>query len=86
MLDLCYEVLEQLKEDIENNNFIENQYIDTWGYEDEYSHDEIEENRDKFIELANQYFTENHLNYLMREVVENTMVCDKQTGEILRRE
>ena len=83
MLDICYEEIEELKEDIENNSFIGVKYLDTCDYEDEYSHNHIEENRDKFIELANEYFTENNMKYIMREVCENAMVCDSN-GKIIR--
>ena len=83
MLDICYEEIEELKEDIKNNSFIGVKYLDTWDYEDEYSHNHIEENRDKFIKLANEYFTENNMKYTMREVCENAMVCDIN-GEIIR--
>ena len=38
------------KEDVKNDNF--GIYLDTWDYEDEYSHNEIEYARIKFIELA----------------------------------
>ena len=64
MLDICYEEIEELKEDIKNNSFIGVKYLDTWDYEDEYSHNHIEENRDKFIELANEYFTVNNMKYI----------------------
>ena len=83
MLDICYEEMEELKKDIKNNSFIGVKYLDTWDYEDEYSHNHIEENRDKFIELANEYFTVNNMKYIMREVCENAMVCDIN-GEIIR--
>ena len=83
MLDICYEEIEELKEDIKNNSFIGVKYLDTLDYEDEYSHNHIEENRDKFIKLANEYFTENNMKYTMREVCENAMVCDIN-GEIIR--
>lgn len=83
MLDICYEELEQLKEDIRDNNFIGMQYLDTWNLEDDYSHSHIEENRKKFIELANSYFNENNLPYIMREVCDNAMVCDKN-GKIIK--
>jgi hypothetical protein len=84
MLDICYEVFEDLKNDIENNDFIETKYLDTWDFEDEYSHNHIDENRDKFIDMANEYFKENNLPYVMREVCENAMICNKD-GEIIRR-
>lgn len=85
MLDICYEVLEELKEDIEENNFMGVKYLDTWDYEDEYSHNYIDENREKFIELANEYFKNNDIPYIMQEICENAMVCDKN-GKILFQE
>ena len=83
MLDICYLELDQLKNDIENNEFRGVKYLDTWDYEDDYSHNHIDENREKFIELANNYFKENNLPYVMREVCENAMVCD-ENGEIVK--
>lgn len=38
MLDICYLELDQLKNDIENNEFRGVKYLDTWDYEDDYSH------------------------------------------------
>lgn len=55
MLDICYEAFEDLKNDIENNDFIETKYLDTWDFEDEYSHNHIDENRNKFIDMANHF-------------------------------
>ena len=83
MLDICYEALDELQIDIERDCFTGVQYLDTWDYEDNYSHNHIETNREKFIELANEYFKENHLPYTMREVCENAMVCDMD-GNVLR--
>lgn len=77
MLDICYEELDNLKEDVEKGDFIGIKYLDTWDFEDEYSHNHIEENREKFIELANEYFYENNLPYIMREACENAIICDK---------
>lgn len=82
MLDICYEELDQLKEDIEDDNFRGVKYLDTWDFEDEYSHNHIEENREKFIELANDYFKEENLSFVMREICESAMVCDK-SGKII---
>lgn len=83
MLDICCLELDQLKEDIKNDKFRGVKYLDTWDYEDDYSHNHIDRNRKKFIELANNYFKENNLPYVMREVCENAMVCDKN-GEIVK--
>ena len=77
MLDICYKELDRLKENIEDDNFHEVKYLDTLDFEDEYSHNHIEENREKFIELANDYFKEENLSFVMREICENAMVCDK---------
>lgn len=83
MFDICYEEMEELKKDIEDDNFRGIKYLDTWDYEDDYSHNHIELNREKFIELSNAYFSEQRLPYIMQEVCENAMVCDKESGEIL---
>lgn len=83
MLDICYEELDELKQDIKDDNFRGIQYLDIWDYEDDYSHDHIEENRRKFIELANEYFSERGLPYIMREFYYSAMVCDRNSGEIL---
>ena len=83
MTNLCSEELEILKEDITTDNFIMNKYLDTWDYDDNYSHNEIEVSRDQFVEEANKFFEENKLTYRMREICENAMVCDINTDEIL---
>ena len=80
---LCYDEFDQLKEDIDDNNFRGAKYLDTWDYEDDWSHNDIENARDKFIEMANEYFKEQNLPYIMKEICENAMVCDKESGEIL---
>lgn len=82
MLDICYEELDQLKEDIADDNFRGAKYLDTWDFEDDYSHIHIDENREKFIELANDYFKEENLPFVMKEICENAMVCDK-SGKII---
>lgn len=82
-MDLCMDELERLEEDIADDNFRGIKYLDTWDYEDEYSHNDIEIARKKFIEMANDFFQQNDLPYMMREVCENAMVCDKDTREIL---
>lgn len=76
--------LEELKEDIKSNQFVGTKYVDTWDYEDDYSHNEINETRYEFIKLANEYFKENNLPYIMKEIVENAMVCDLD-GKILNK-
>lgn len=79
--ELAYEVFEEMKEDIKNDNF--NIYLDTWNYEDEYSHNDIEYARTKFIELANGYFRVNMMNYEAKYVNENIYIFNKNTGERL---
>lgn len=78
---LAYEVFEEMKEDIKNEDF--GVYLDTWDYEDEYSHNDIENARDKFIELANGYFRVNMMDYKVKEVCENVYIFNKNTGERL---
>ena len=82
-MTLCNDEFEQLKEDIADNSFRGVKYLDTWDYEDDWSHNDIENARDKFIEMANEYFEEQNLPYIMKEICENAMVCDKESGEII---
>lgn len=82
---LCREELERFEEDLQNNEFIGVQYLDTWEYEDEYSHNEIELSREQFIKEANAILKQNDYSYVMREVCENAMICDKETGDIVRK-
>ena len=79
--ELANEVFEEMKEDIKNGNY--GVYLDTWAYEDDYSHNDIETARDKFIELANGYFRVNMMDYEVKEVCENVYVFNKNTGERL---
>lgn len=81
--ELAYEAFEEMKEDIKNDNF--GIYLDTWDYEDDYSHNDIEFARSKFIELANGHFRVNMMDYEAREVVENIYIFNKNTGERLYR-
>lgn len=76
MLHICYEELERLKEDIKSSDFTV--YVNTWDFEDDYSHNEIEENREKFIDLANAYFNENNLQYVARGLCENVIIRNKE--------
>ena len=78
---LAHEVFEEMKEDIQNGNF--GIYLDTWNYEDEYSHNDIEEARHKLIELANGFFRVNMMDYEAKEVCENVYLFNKNTGERL---
>ena len=41
-MDLCMDELERLEEDIADGNFRRVKYLDTWDYEYEYSHNDIE--------------------------------------------
>ncbi len=75
---LAYEAFEEMKEDIKKEEY--GVYLDTWEYEDEYSHNDIEIARDKFIELANGYFRVNMMNYEAREANENVYIFNKNTG------
>ncbi len=80
---LASEMFDDFVEDVENGSFTGFSYADTWNYEDEYSHNDIESARTEFIEMANNYFNEKHMEYTMREVVENAWVCD-MNGEIIK--
>lgn len=78
---LAYEVFEEMKEDINNEDY--GVYLDTFNYEDEYSHNDIKAARGKFIELANGYFRVNMMDYEAREVNDNVYIFNKNTGERL---
>ena len=71
-----------MKDDIEDGNFCGVKYLDPWDFEDEYSHNHINENREKFIELANDYFKNENLPFVMMEICDSAMVCD-ENGNIL---
>lgn len=74
---LAYEVFEEMKEDIKNDDFGARQkYLDTWDYEDEFSHNDIEDARIKFVELANEYFRTTNMLYEAREVCDNVYIFD----------
>ena len=83
MLDICYEEFENLKEWIEEGKEILGyDFLDTWDFENEYSHKHIAKNRNKFIELANGYFKENNLPYVARETCERAKIFQKkQSGK-----
>jgi len=79
MLDICYEELDYLKEHIdEEKEILGYDFLDTWDFEDEYSHNHIEENRSKFIQLANEYFRENNLPYEAKETCERAKIFEKR--------
>lgn len=75
MLDICYEEFEYLKEWLEEGKEILGyDFLDTWDFENEYSHNHIAKNRNKFIGLANEYFRENNLPYEAREICERAKI------------
>lgn len=81
---LAVEEMENLKENLRNGLVSGYKYLDTWDFEDNYSHNEIEEAREDFIASANEYLLQNDYPYVMREACENAMLCSKDTDEILR--
>lgn len=81
---LVVEEMEYLKENLNNGLISGYQYLDTLDFEDDYSHNEIEEAREDFIESANEYLLQNDYPYVMRESCENAMLCSKDTDEIVR--
>ena len=78
---LAREEFERMKEDVSDENF--GIYLDTWDFEDNYSHNDIEIAREEFIRLANGYFRVNMIDYEAREVCENVYIFNKNTGERL---
>ena len=78
---LALEEFERMKEDIYDENF--GIYVDTWDFEDDYSHNDINIAREEFIRLANGYFRVNMMDYEAREVCENVYIFNTSTGERL---
>lgn len=71
---LLAEAFEEFLQDLATNQIETTEYLDTWDYEDEYSHNDIERARDLFIKKANDYFQEQNLPYKMYEHCENAKV------------
>lgn len=83
---LCEEELERFIEDLGRGEAIGVQYLDTWDYEDDYSHNDIEEARRVFIKKANEILSDTDFPFFMRDVCENAMLCssiDKKPLSIL---
>lgn len=78
---LAMEEFERMKEDIHNKNF--SYYVDTWDFEDEYSHNDIETARKIFIRTANTYFETNNIDCEAKAGCERVYIFDKKTGERL---
>ena len=75
MIDIAYEEFGRLEEQIRNNEMSNREgFLDTWGFEDEYSHNHIEKNQVAFMRMANEYFKENNLPYVARLGCENIVV------------
>ena len=81
---LAYDEFEEFKYDYENGEIGDIKYLDTWDFEDDYSHNEIDAARDEFIKMANEYLAQKDAPYYMREVNENAMLCYKGTNAIVR--
>lgn len=82
-MELCFAKAHvALKECIEEGKEILGyDFLDTWDFEDEYSHNHIAKNRNKFIELANDYFKENNLPYVARETCERAKIFENERRE-----
>ena len=81
---LAYDEFEEFKYDYENGEIGDIKYLDTWDFEDDYSHNEIDAARDEFIKIANEYLSQKDAPYYMREINENAMLCYKGTNAIVR--
>lgn len=81
---LAWNELEEFKGHYENGEIGDIKYLDTWDYEDDYSHNEIEEARDDFIKMANKYLEREQSPYYMGEINENAMLCYKGSDAIVR--
>lgn len=81
---LAYDEFEEFKYHYENGEIGDIEYLDTWDFEDDYSHNEIDTARNDFIKMANEYLDQKDAPYYMREVNENAMLCYKGTNAIVR--
>ena len=81
---LAQEVFEDFIYDYENGEIGNIPYLDTWDYEYEYSHAEINAARTEFVKMANTFLESMNSPYYMREVTENAMLCYRDTNEIVR--
>ena len=81
---LAYDEFEEFKYHYENGEIGDIKYLDTWDFEDDYSHNEIDAARDEFIKMTNEYLSQKDAPYYMREINENAMLCYKGTNAIVR--
>lgn len=81
MHELCSKEFERLKNNIHNEEF--GAYVDTWDFEDEYSHNAIDEARYEFLEYANEYFEKENLPYIAKVGIGNVLIFDKKYGKRL---
>lgn len=81
---LAWDELEEFKYHYENGEIGDIKYLDTWDFEDDYSHNEIKSARDDFIRMANKFLDREHSPYYMREVNECAMLCYKGSNAIVR--
>ena len=81
---LAYDEFEEFKYHYENGEIGDIKYLDTWDFEDDYSHNEIDAARDEFIKIANEYLSQKDAPYYMLEINENAMLCYKGTNAIVR--
>lgn len=54
---LAYDEFEEFKYHYENGEISDIKYLDTWDFEDDYSHNEIDAARDEFIKMTNEYLS-----------------------------
>lgn len=81
---LALDAFEDFKYDYENGEVGSIKYLDTWDYEYEHSHAEIDAARIEFIKMANTFLESINSPYYMREVTEKVMLCYRDTNEIVR--
>ena len=81
---LAYDEFEEFKYHYENGEIGDIKYLDTWDFEDDYSHNEIDAARDEFIKMTNEYLSQKDAPYYMQEINENAMLCYKGSNAIVR--
>lgn len=69
------EEMERVIEQIDSNQMgVRERFCDYWDFEDEYSHNEIDEAQRLFLDRVNNYFCEHKLPYKARYGVDNIFV------------
>lgn len=76
------EEFERLKEDLENKRLeLNDVFLDYDDYEDDYSHNEIQENQERFIKTVNEFFKEQNIRMVAVIGCENVRIVELPENE-----